>query len=93
VASFLPNHRKKKDRLARLETDLRRLLQRGASQEKLLEIAREIRDCRIRVLRARQYEIPERNAVERAAVLKLETRIAALRATPPEAVLNEYQRA
>jgi len=93
VASFVPNHRKKKERLDRLESDLRRLLERGASQERLLKAASEIRDCRIRVLRAKQNQIPESNAAERAAFLKLEAEIAALRATPAEVVLTEFQRA
>jgi hypothetical protein len=93
LASFIPNHRKKKERLDRLENDLRRLLELGASQEKLLTAATEVRDCRIRVLRAKQNQIPERNAAERAAFLKLETEIAELRTTPAEAILTEYRQA
>jgi hypothetical protein len=90
VASFVPYHRKKKERLNRLENELRRLIERGANQEKLLEVAQEIRDGRIRVLRAKQNQIPESNPAERAALLKLESDIAALRATSSEAVLAEF---
>ena len=79
MASFIPNHRKKLDRLKRLEADLRRLINRGASEEKLLETAAEIRDCRIRVLRAKQNKNPERTPQERAAFLKIDGQIAALR--------------
>jgi hypothetical protein len=93
VASFIPNHRKKQERLDRLEKDLRRLLEFGASQEKLLTAATQIRDCRIRVLRAKQNQIPERTAAERAAFLKLEAKITALRATPAENILTEFRRA
>jgi hypothetical protein len=66
MASFIPHHRKKLDRLRRLEADLRRLIDRGATEQKLLEMAAEIRDWRIRVLRAKQNKNPERTACERA---------------------------
>jgi hypothetical protein len=92
VASFISNHRKKLDRLKRLETDLRRMLDRGASDEKLLEVAAEIRECRVRVLRAKQNKNPERNPAERAAFLKLRDQIAVLQATSDETVLAEFRR-
>jgi len=92
VASFVPYHRKKKERLNRLEQDLRRLVYNGASGERLLTAATEICDCRIRVLRAKQNQNPERNATERAAFLKLEAEIAALRSLPAQAVLSEFLR-
>jgi alkylation response protein AidB-like acyl-CoA dehydrogenase len=91
MASFIPNHRKKLERLKLLEADLRRLLDQGALQDKLLELAAEIRDCRIRVLRAKQNKNRERNAWERAAFLTVDRQIAAIRELSPEAVLAEYR--
>ena len=93
VASFIPNHRKKLDRLKRVEGDLRRLLARGAGLDKLLKAAAEVRDCRVRVLKARQNKIPERTAVERAAFLKLHARVQELQAMPAENVLAEFLKA
>jgi hypothetical protein len=92
MASFIPNHRKKLDRLKRLEADLRRLIARGVPEEKLLELAAEIRDCRIRVLRAKQNKNPERTPQERAAFVRIGDQIAAMRELSPEAVLAEYRR-
>jgi hypothetical protein len=90
MASFIPHHRKKLDRLKRVEDDLRRLIARGASREQLLEAAAEVRDCRIRVLRAKQNKNPERTPQERAAFLKVEGKIRALKAMNAEAVLAEF---
>ncbi len=92
MASFIPNHRKKLDRLKRLETGLRRLIERGAPEEKLLEMAAEIRDCRIRILRAKQNQNPERTPQERAAFLKIDGQIAALRELSFKEVLAECRR-
>jgi hypothetical protein len=90
MASFVPYHRKKKERLERLESSLKRLISRGASQEKLLKVALEVRGCRIRVLRANQNQNPERNAAERAAFLKLESQVDALRVATAESVLADF---
>jgi hypothetical protein len=65
MASFIPNHRKKVDRLHRLEDDLRRLIAPSATQDELLATAAEIRECRIRVLRAKQNQNPERTTQDR----------------------------
>jgi hypothetical protein len=91
MASFIPNHRKKLERLRRLEADLRRLIGLAASEEKLLKAAAEIRDCRIRVLRAKQNKNPERTVEEKAVFLKDDDKIAALGELSPEAVLAEYR--
>jgi hypothetical protein len=91
MASFIPNHRKKLDRLKRLEADLRRQIERGAPEEKLLDLAAEIRDCRIRVLRAKQNKNTERTLEKRAAFLRIDNQIAALTELSPETVLAEYR--
>jgi len=90
MASFIPYHGKKRDRLEKKEDDLRRLIARGVGQEKLLKAASEIREGRIRVLRAGQNQNPESNAELRAAFLALSDRIEALKALSDEAVLATY---
>jgi hypothetical protein len=92
MASFVPYHGKKRDRLNRLEERLRRLIARGASAEKLLAASLAIRDCRIAVLRARQNQNPESNAEMRAEFLMLQDKIDGLRALSAEAVLAEYMK-
>jgi hypothetical protein len=92
MASFIPNHRKKKDRLAKLESELQRLIARGASREELLQAASELREGRIRVLRAKQNQNPERSDSERAVFVKHAAEIAALRELPAEVILAEYLR-
>ena len=90
MASFIRNHRKKLERLRRLEADLQRLIAGGAPEPELLELAAEIRDCRIRVLRAKQNKNPERTAQEREAILRIDHQIAALRELSPATVLAEF---
>jgi hypothetical protein len=90
MASFIPNHRKKKDRLKTVERLLIRLIERKADRDKLLKVAMEIRDGRIRVLRAKQNENPEKTTAQRAIFLKDQERIRALQAITAEAVLAEY---
>jgi hypothetical protein len=90
MASFVPYHGKKRDRLHKLEDDLRRLIEHGASHEKLLQLAIEVRDCRIRVLRAEQNKNPERTAEERAKFLEIGEKINAVRAMTAEEVLAPF---
>jgi hypothetical protein len=86
----ITNHRKKKERLAKKERELQRLIERGASREKLLQAALEVRDGRIRVLRALQNQNPERNAKDRAIFLKHTDQIKVLLDLTAEMVLDEY---
>jgi hypothetical protein len=90
MASFIPNHRKKKERLAKKRRELQRLIEQGASREKLLKVALEVRDGMIRALRAKQNQNPECNPQERAIFLKDEAEIQALRKLTAEVVLAEY---
>jgi hypothetical protein len=88
MASFIPNNRKKKNRLAKLEDDLRRLIEGGADRPKLLKVAQAIRDGRIRVVRARQYA---RHPFDDIALYRKDVAdIEALKAITAEAVLAEY---
>jgi hypothetical protein len=87
MASFVPNHRKKVERLAKKEQELRRLIERGATRDRLLKVATEIRDGRIRVLRARQNKAHPENI---GAMQKAEAAIKAIQALSTESVLAEY---
>ncbi len=58
MSNYVPHYTKKKQILARKEAALRRLIVRGATEEKLLFAALDIREARIRVLRARRAMIP-----------------------------------
>jgi hypothetical protein len=89
VASFVANHRKKIERLERLEREIRRLIDSGTNRETLLMAALEIRDGRIRVLLAKQNQNP-RNTADRAAFLKDKEDVKRLRALTAEMVLAEY---
>lgn len=90
MASFIANHRKKKERLKRNEEGLRRLIKSGASRERLLKEALAVRDSRIRVLRAKQNQNPERTAEDRAVFLRDEAKIVSVQALTAEAILGEY---
>lgn len=89
MASFVANHRKKIRSLRRKEDELRRLIDREASEEHLLAAASEVREARIRVLRVKQYSDPE-ICVDRTKYHKIEDKINAILALSPEAVLGEY---
>lgn len=91
MTNSLPYKEKKRDRLKRLEKDLSRLMERGATDEKLLGAAEEIRDCRVRVLKAVQSQIPQMNAEERNRFLRLGEQIRLAAAVTPEQVLAEFQ--
>ena len=90
MANYIANYRKRLERLERVQADLVRLIQRGAAEEKLLEVAAEVRECRIRALRAKQAKIPERNEEERRVVLKIGHEIDALRLLSVESILDEF---
>lgn len=87
MGSYIPNNRKKKDRLERLSEAIRRLIAHGASQESLLKVALEIRDGRIRVVRARQHA---RHPFDVDGAQKDSSEIESLKRLTPEAVLAEY---
>jgi len=89
MASFVANHRKRIRSLRRKEGELRRLIDREASEKKLLAAASEVREARIRVLRVKQYSNPE-TCVDRATYVKIEDEINAIRALSEEAVLGDY---
>lgn len=89
MASFVANHRKKKEHLLDRENDLRRLLDREASNEKLLEAAIQVREARIRVARVKQVIGPQ-SMVDNDVRIRIEGEIASLQALSAEQVLAEF---
>lgn len=92
MASYVPYHGKKRDRLRRKQADLQRLVERGAPHEQLLKAAAEVRDSLVRALRASRSRIPERTAEERELFLRFGERIQRLQAQPVEDVLASFLR-
>lgn len=90
MASFVANHRKKKEHLLDRENDLRRLIERDASKEKLREAAIQIREARIRVARVKQVIGPQ-SMVDNEVRIRIENELAALQALSAEEILAEYR--
>jgi len=90
MASFVPHHRKKRDRLARLEQDLVRSIHGEDSHDRQLHLADEIRLARIRVLRAEQsnLNLTAKDYPERTA--GFDKQIASLEIISPEKALAEF---
>ncbi len=84
--NYLTNDRKKKDRLARLELALRRLISRDAPLSELLKAAAEVRDARVRVLQLKKYHA-DRTAKHYPKILAA---IEATRTTATETILAEF---
>jgi hypothetical protein len=82
---------KKEKKLTRKESKLQRLIQNGASVERLIEAAIEVRESRIRVLRSKQSNNPS-SYEQREVVLGLEDAVNALQNTPVEVVIAEFRR-
>ncbi|MFN0017455.1 MAG: hypothetical protein ACKVP0_04290 [Pirellulaceae bacterium] len=91
MAGYVPIHRKKRDRLERLEDELRRLMARGAPEDELIVAALAIQQGRIRVLPARQNKNKERTAREREEFLADAARIKGILTLSPEQILAEYR--
>ena len=86
--SFAETHRKISS-LRRKEDELRRLIEREASEDEVLAAAVEVREARIRVLRVKQSSDRE-TYVDRTKYDKIEDEISAIQALSDEAVLGEY---
>jgi hypothetical protein len=81
---------KKEKKLTRKESKLQRLIQNGASVERLIEAAIEVRESRIRVLQSKQSNNPK-SYEQREVVLGLEDAVNALQNTPVEVVIAEFR--
>jgi hypothetical protein len=88
VAGYVPFHMKKRYALAAKEQRLRRLLQSGTAEEKVVRAAEAVRAARVRVLRAVRAQIPA-NGKNDSQIAKLDDKISAVLALPIAAILAE----
>jgi hypothetical protein len=86
MSNYLPRTQKKRERQERLEHDLRRLIASGASSDKLIAAAEEVRTARIRTIKAyRQH------CVVIDSTSRYDAEIAALQAASVDAILAEFE--
>jgi hypothetical protein len=90
MSNYIPHYTKKKQQLAHREEAMKRLLNSGASEGKLLLAAREIVDARVRVLRSQRATLPpsERNADDFAII---DGKIEAALQQSVEDILREFR--
>ncbi len=91
MSNYVPRYSKKRESLARKELDLRRLILRGGSEEKVIAGAEEVRASRIRALKAKRATIPPKGGPEAGRVAAIEAKIEALLAMPVAAILAEFR--
>lgn len=89
MSNYIPHYTKKKQILRRKEDFLRRLVSKNASQECILAAAEEVRDARIRVVRAQRATIPQTGDGQ-VQNNKLDARIQGIAATPLETIVAEF---
>ncbi len=85
MSNYLPRTQKKRERQERLETDLRRLITRGADAAKLTGAAEEVLAARIRTVRAERQ-----HCWALGSTARYDAEIAALQATTAESILAEF---
>jgi hypothetical protein len=89
MANYVAHYTKKKQILGRKELALRRLIDCGAAADKLMNAAAEVRDARVRVLRARRATIvPKDDAHVQYA--KIDAQIEAVLDTSLPSILAEF---
>lgn len=89
MANYLVHHTKKKQILARKEATLQRLIDANAAADKLITAAEEVRDARIRVMRAqRSTLVPKGDADTQYA--KIDAKIDTLSNTSAATILSEF---
>jgi hypothetical protein len=90
MASFVPHHTKKRERLARLEQDLLRSIRGDSSRDTQLRLVDEIRLARIRVLRVERANFLPSAIIGSKRYAAIEAQISALDAISPEGILSEF---
>ncbi len=89
MSNYIPHHTEKKQTLSRKEDFLRRLVIQNASQERILAAVEEVRDARIRVVRAQRATITP-TADGQVKYDKLDARIQGIATTPLETIVAEF---
>jgi hypothetical protein len=90
MSNYVPHYTKKRAILKRKEDTLRRLINRGVSEQKLFRAAEEVRAARIRALQASLATLPPAAGPDATESARIAARIEALRVTPTETILAEF---
>lgn len=90
MANYIAHYTKKQLILTRREQDLRRLVQRDASIEKLIVAAERVRQSRTGVLKAHKANPPPEYRQEPKKFAEIGPKIQALQEMPVEAILAEF---
>ena len=89
MTNYIPHYTKKKQILARKELALERLIAGDAAPDKLVSATEDVRDARVRVLRAQRATIvPKDDAYLQYE--KIDARIQSILETPVTAILAEF---
>jgi hypothetical protein len=86
MSNYIPHYSKKLRIRRKREVKLRKLIELGKEESKLLEAAELVRDARVRAQIAQLVEAG--NVTLKAATA---TKLRSLRAATPESVLNEFR--
>ena len=92
MANYVVNHQKKRQILARRESDLLRALRRGESEEKVKSAAEEVRAARVRVLNMKRSLVPPCDGPHAAQLEAIDEEIRECLATPVDAIVKEFLR-
>lgn len=89
MTSYIAHYTKKKQILARKKSALQRFIDGYADVRRLIEAAEDVRDARVRVVRARRATIVPKGDAE-VQYQRLDERIQAIEETPADAILAEF---
>ncbi len=90
VSNYIPHYTKKIHALQRKEDALRRLIERHADVVLLISQALEVRDARVRVLRARFATLSQGGDPDSKPYRVMVERIAAAEQVDPRIILQEF---
>ncbi len=89
MTNYIPHYTKKKQILGRKESALKRLISSGAPSGKLIAAAEDVRDARIRVLRAQRATVVPKDDAH-MIYERIDRRIRSILEVPIESILAEF---
>jgi len=92
MSNYLVNHNKKRQILARLESELLRTLERGDSDEKARAAAEEVRAARIRVLHVERSRLLPKDGPHAFRFKQIADKIDECLSIPVETIVEQYRR-
>jgi hypothetical protein len=85
MSNYIPTYTKKRQRQAKLENDLRRLVSKNVKLDKLIAAAEEVRAARIRTINAKRQ-----HCCIFGSTVRHDAEIASLRGAAIEVILREF---